>query len=196
MTKKKSGLPTRVIDVNPSSDSQNPRLVATRGENEKYVALSHCWGSLMESEAGKHARTLSSNIQTMLAEIPLHLLPQNFQDAVTTVRELGLRYLWIDALCIIQDDPLDWAREAAKMGDVYGSAYLTIAATSATSSTDGFLRRNASLLPTVAMPYFKSKDLSIDGIFDLAYRRTGDEESWHENIGFTKWNTRGTLIAV
>jgi len=184
-------LPTRVIDVVPVSGSQNPRLVVTNGQQEDYVALSHCWGSLMASEAGKHARTLKQNLDAMVAEIPLVLLPQNFQDAITTVRKLNLRYLWIDALCIIQDDALDWAREAARMGDVYGSAYLTIVATSAASSTDGFLQRPRSLLPTIAMPYFKRGDSYPDGYFYVAHRRTMDDESWYENVDFAKWNKRG-----
>ncbi|KAK1707868.1 hypothetical protein BDP67DRAFT_581527 [Colletotrichum lupini] len=45
-------------------------------------------------------------------------MPQTFQDAVTMTRKLGIRYLWIDALCIVQDDIADWSREASTMGDV------------------------------------------------------------------------------
>src|ERR1043166_8196668 len=46
-------------------------------------------------------------------------LPQNFQDATNITRQLGLRYLWIDAICIIQDSPHDWAKEAGKMSNIY-----------------------------------------------------------------------------
>ena len=54
-------------------------------------------------------------------------------------RQLGIRYLWIDCLCIVQDDPKDWEREAATMGEVYRNAYLTISASHGRDSSAGFL---------------------------------------------------------
>jgi hypothetical protein len=67
-------------------------------------------------------------------------LPRTFQDAITVTRQLGIRFLWIDSLCIIQDDPEDWERESKRMEDVFSSAYCTIAVTCATGSADGFLK--------------------------------------------------------
>ncbi|RSL40480.1 hypothetical protein CEP51_016694 [Fusarium floridanum] len=66
-------------------------------------------------------------------------MPRTFQDAVRTTRALGIAYLWIDFLCIIQGDEADWEAESAKMEEVFSSAYCTIAASSARSSLDGFL---------------------------------------------------------
>jgi len=57
-------------------------------------------------------------------------------------RELGIRYLWIDSLCILQDDDKDWTLESASIQDVYTSAYCTVAATSAIDSNAGFLKRH------------------------------------------------------
>ena len=183
-------LPTRVIDVGPADNSQHPRLIVTSKESGEYVALSHCWGSLIAFDSGQHARTLKINLRDMLGGIPLNMLPQNFQDAVLIVRKLQLRFLWIDALCIIQDDPADWAREAARMNDVYGSAYLTIAATSAISSTDGFLKRSQET--TISIPYYKDVRADPAGLLFLAYMRTGgDQGSWFSNIETARWNTRG-----
>ena len=183
-------LPTRVIDVGPADNSEEPRLILTSNEVGDYVAFSHCWGSLMESEAGKHARTLKINLEGMQQGLPLEKLPQNFQDAVVTVRKLKLRFLWIDALCIIQDDPEDWAREAARMNIIYGSAYLTIAATSAVSATDGFLRRPQKTASSI--PYYKDLRAKPAGRFVLAYKQTsGDDGSWYWNIETVRWNTRG-----
>lgn len=74
-----------------------------------------------------------------MAGVKTNTLPQSFQDAVWLAHELGIRYLWIDSLCILQDDPEDWARESAHMSDVYGYAALTISASRAASCTEGFL---------------------------------------------------------
>ena len=77
-------------------------------------------------------------------EFSLSELPKTFQDAVRVTRELGIEYLWIDSLCIIQWNADDWKREAGRMEDVFASAYCTIAATSAVDSNAGFLARNTS----------------------------------------------------
>jgi hypothetical protein len=68
----------------------------------------------------------------------------SFQDAVIVTRTLGVRYLWIDSLCICQDDLRDWEREAAKMASVYSNSYLTISVTGAKDGTVGcFPHRSA-----------------------------------------------------
>ena len=180
-------LPTRVIDVGPADASQAPRLLVTSKETGRYVALSHCWGSLMQSDAGQHARTLTTNLQNMQCRIALEKLPRNFQDAVLVVRKLGLRFLWIDALCIVQDDLADWAREAARMADVYGSAHLTIAATSAKSSTDGFLKRPQ--VTAASIPYHVDTCTEPAGCLVITYEP--ERDSWYSSIEMTRWNTRG-----
>lgn len=183
-------LPTRVIDVGLAENSQQPRLIVTNNDVGKYVALSHCWGSLMESTAGNYARTLRVNLETMQHGIPLKMLPQNFQDAIVIARKLQLRYVWIDALCIIQDDPADWATEAARMNEVYGSAHLTVAATSAMSSTDGFLKRSVDT--ACSIPYYKDIHGDPAGYLFLAYMQMGgDQGSWSDNVDNSRWNTRG-----
>ena len=180
-------LPTRVIDVGPADATQAPRLLVTSGESGRYVALSHCWGSLMQSDAGQHARTLTTNLENMQRGISLENLPRTFQDAVLVVRKLGLRFLWIDALCIVQDDLADWAREAARMADVYGSAHLTIAATSAESSTDGFLKRPP--LRAASIPYYVDTCTEPAGYLVVTYEPK--EDSWYSSIEMARWNTRG-----
>lgn len=75
--------------------------------------------------------------------VPLALLSQTIQDAVEVTRSLGLAYLWVDVLYVIQGQPdkADWTAESAKMGLVYANTYLTIAATSAGGASQGFLTR-------------------------------------------------------
>lgn len=75
--------------------------------------------------------------------MPLEEMPQTFRDAVRITRRLGLKYLWIDSLCICQDDPEDWAREAGRMADVYSNAYVVIAANRSADSTGGCFHKRA-----------------------------------------------------
>lgn len=77
-----------------------------------------------------------------MARISFDHLPQTFQDAVSVTRKLDLRYLWIDSLCIIQNDEEDWAREAAAMAKVYGGSLCTLSALEAQDSTEGFRIRD------------------------------------------------------
>ncbi|KAF2092299.1 HET-domain-containing protein, partial [Saccharata proteae CBS 121410] len=126
-------LPTRVIDVE-ASDSPNVRLCEPNCLRERYIALSYCWG---------HSQPLVATLETLeslRAGIAMDILPQTFQDAIKVTRSLGVRYLWIDALCIIQDDPMDWKRESAQMASIYSDAYLTVAASRSSDSQEGFLQ--------------------------------------------------------
>ncbi|KAI2621887.1 heterokaryon incompatibility protein-domain-containing protein [Hypomontagnella submonticulosa] len=88
----------------------------------KYAALSYCWGQEEHT-----CLTTQENIDIFQTKIPWEALPKTFQDAVTFTRNLGLKYLWIDALCIIQGDDDDWLREAGSMLQIYQNAYVTIA---------------------------------------------------------------------
>ncbi|KAL0934520.1 HET domain-containing protein [Colletotrichum truncatum] len=129
-------LPTRVLDVS----SSQPRLIIAETLSRRtgrFIALSHCWGT------SQPLRTLKDNIGLHHEGIDLGTLPQTFQDAVAVTRHLGIQYIWIDSLCIVQDDALDWEREAARMGDIYGSAHLVLGASSAAGGAEGFLGRRA-----------------------------------------------------
>ncbi|KAK7749117.1 hypothetical protein SLS62_008404 [Diatrype stigma] len=129
-------LPTRVLDLGDiGSDVAQPMKIVEMhpGTVGKYVALSYCWGD------GNRFRATRSNISELLQGIDEEELPATIRDAIEVTRYLGLRYLWIDALCIIQDDMQDWIRESAQMATVYGEAYLTISASSVASSRMSFL---------------------------------------------------------
>ncbi|KAK1518548.1 serine/threonine protein kinase [Colletotrichum abscissum] len=132
-------LPTRVLDVGTDPNSTIHLCEGKFLPLERYTALSHCWG--VNSQA--QVRTLKENIDVFRKRIDFGILPKSFQDAVKITRALGLRYLWIDSLCIVQNDKQDWAYEATRMEHVFSSAYVTIAATAASSSAEGFLRQKA-----------------------------------------------------
>lgn len=133
---KKTGLlPTRLIHLG-SKDSNDITLCTTqRVDSVKYVALSHPWGK------GPHFCTTLDNIESHRNGIDFERLPTMFKDAVVTTRELGLDYLWIDSICIIQGEDGDFDHEAKRMEDVFSSAFCVIAASSAQGQDDGFLNR-------------------------------------------------------
>ncbi|TDZ36993.1 hypothetical protein CTRI78_v011208 [Colletotrichum trifolii] len=150
-------LPKRVLDVS----HDRPKLIISEDlsqRNKDFIALSHCWGT------SPPPRTLQGNIRAHLDGIDLATLPQTFQDAVAITRFLGLRYIWIDSLCIVQDDKLDWEREAAKMADVYGLAHLVLGASSAAGGTDGFLGKLVALSAVTRTFHERLGDLFLAGL--------------------------------
>lgn len=104
----------------------------------RYVALSYCWGS---SALFKTTRT---NIDRLKQRFSLSDLPKTIQDAIRVTQRLGIPYIWIDALCIVQDDAADWEKESGMMADVYSNAHVTLAALSAAPVTEGFLHLRRS----------------------------------------------------
>ncbi|KAH8879178.1 HET-domain-containing protein [Thozetella sp. PMI_491] len=127
--------PRRLIDVGLPGQP-DVRLVGTDGQLLKYAALSYCWGT---NQTGYI--TTTETISQMMQGVPLALLSQTIQDAVMVVRKLRIRYLWVDALCIVQgqNQNADWMDEIQRMGHIYSNAYLTIGATSASAASQGFL---------------------------------------------------------
>ncbi|RSL61416.1 hypothetical protein CEP51_013637 [Fusarium floridanum] len=141
-------LPERVLDVGVGRDSDTLRLkLSDLGERGKYITLSHCWGRPSDEQKDSFC-TYRCNLDARRKSIDWNALPRTFQDAITVARELGVRYLWIDSMCIIQrhkgcldacDSLRDWNTESRNMERYYGQAYVTIAATSAEHSEVGFL---------------------------------------------------------
>ncbi|KAF2144379.1 uncharacterized protein K452DRAFT_194290, partial [Aplosporella prunicola CBS 121167] len=131
-------LPTRVINVGSREGHSKLFLYETKGESGQYAVLSHCWGGV------RHFVTTTTNLDQRKRGFTLNELPQNFQDAVFIARNLGLQYLWIDSICIFQDDTNDWQNEAAKMAEVYKNSTICIAAADAATSHDGFLHHRPS----------------------------------------------------
>lgn len=128
--------PTRLLDID-TLDNEYVRLVERDGSiflNQPYATLSHCWGT-----AGL-IRTTTANIAAHRRAIHHTDLPRSFRDAIKIARLLGIRYLWIDSLCIIQDSRDDWLHEADIMSKVYRYGFINIAATGAAESTEGCFR--------------------------------------------------------
>ena len=122
-------LPTRLLKI------EGPRKVRLHvsgaDERASYACLSHCWGNVVPLQLSR------VTLRSFQKGIPWDALPRTFQDAVEVVRGMGLGFIWIDSLCIIQDDTDDWRRESGLMVSVYSRAYVTLAASQAADSTQG-----------------------------------------------------------
>ncbi|KAK4442048.1 heterokaryon incompatibility protein-domain-containing protein [Podospora aff. communis PSN243] len=130
-------LPTRLLDLKPELGS-DVKFVHTAGfdPTTRYTTLSHCWGT---PETTPPIRTTTSSIDGFAQRIPLETLPLNYKDAVALTRTLNIRFLWIDSLCIIQDNIEDWQKESTRMSSYYQHSYLTIGAAASADSHGGFI---------------------------------------------------------
>ncbi|KAI0109116.1 heterokaryon incompatibility protein-domain-containing protein [Nemania sp. FL0031] len=131
-----SQLPTRVINV--GQGEEQPSLLVTSGRRGLYCALSYCWGKANFITATR------ASLSNLIKGIPTKILPRTIKDAIEVTKSLGFQYLWVDSLCILQDDPEDWYREASHMADVYLNAEVTIAATSAHDADGGLFGDSSS----------------------------------------------------
>ena len=149
---KPSKLPKRVLDVS----SSQVRLCEPNDGSDSYVCLSHCWGGVEPV-----CRTTSRTIESNKSSIDWGTMPATFRDAITFTRCLGLKYLWIDSMCIIQDDSRDWAEQSASMAIIYENAYLTICATASATDNGGMY----SVIPRNLSP----RKLRVVTAFGTAY---------------------------
>ncbi|KAF2679330.1 HET-domain-containing protein [Lentithecium fluviatile CBS 122367] len=126
-------LPRRVLDLDGAQgDMDGLKLFESNGHRARYVCLSHCWGP-----AGCALKTTSHNLDAHKNAIQPEHLPKTFKEAVIFTRWLGVRYLWIDALCIIQDSISDWETESGCMASIYANSYLTLSAVRAADGAGG-----------------------------------------------------------
>ena len=135
-------LPKRLVQIQRSPrgkrDKFSLRLLETKpGDIDRYVCLSHsrCMNPII--------MTQRRNLDLHYAAIPWGSLPKTFQDAIEFVFELGIGLIWIDCLCVIQDDDADRREEAVKMPAYYWNSYFTLGAASGADSSAGLLRKGA-----------------------------------------------------
>jgi hypothetical protein len=128
-----STLPTRVLDIS----NFKVKLLQTKGMIAPYVTLSHCWG------LKPIIRLLQSNIEDFQKDIPWSSLSRTFQDAIMIAWKVGFRFIWIDALCILQDSVKDWEFHASKMAPIFSNSQLTLSASSGADGSKGLFSSRA-----------------------------------------------------
>ncbi|KEY64209.1 hypothetical protein S7711_03498 [Stachybotrys chartarum IBT 7711] len=168
-------LPKRVLDV----AGNTVRLVETDGQSEDYLALSHCWG-----DSRPPCLTVQATLARNMREIPWETMPNTFRHAIEVTRDLGFRYVWIDCICIIQDDADDWRVEASKMASIYQNAYLTLCAASARSDDGG-------LWPAEAVAFSQAVHIEHAGMtYTVYYRHRDNTSAAHFSwVGESEWST-------
>ncbi|SPO01884.1 uncharacterized protein DNG_04557 [Cephalotrichum gorgonifer] len=195
-------LPTRVIDVGDGPGPPSPRLY-TRASNQhraEYFALSYTWGVGMFP-----ARMTKSNLSSMTQGIDMASLPQTVQDAIIFTKRMGLsRYLWVDALCIIQTEGkgagagrdgahvADWAVESSKFGEYYYNALCTLAATGTTCSTDGLFLHRPGLEYAVQPLSLHRYHTEDDSLREMTIEP--QFPSWLDSIAFAPLLSRGWTV--
>lgn len=141
--------PTRLVDVGSYGNTPDVVRLVTKDTGSlsgSYVTLSHCWGE------AEFLKLQKANVEILRSGFGLELLPKTFQDAIVVARRLKVPYVWIDSLCIMQDDENDWQAESLLMEKVYSSAYCNIAATASSDSSQGlFRRRDPALLHRIEL---------------------------------------------
>ncbi|KAF1973139.1 HET-domain-containing protein [Bimuria novae-zelandiae CBS 107.79] len=171
-------LPLRLLDLRRFNEGV-VSLVSTKSFERTcrrihYCSLSHCWGRKVNV-------TLTTENMAAMTTIQWQDLPPSFRDAIGITRKLGIDYLWIDSLCIVQDDPQDWEEQAANMGLIYANSRCVISATAASDASGGcFLPRALSyddcvlrqdkerLLVVSSLERFPTLDTLFDRFVDQA----------------------------
>ncbi|CAI0654645.1 unnamed protein product [Colletotrichum noveboracense] len=145
-------LPTRLIDVGDGKDHpvqliESKDLLSTKPKPE-YLSLSYCWG-----KSNEPAKTTRANYQARQQRLEEWDFSKTIRDAIDLTRRMGIRYLWVDAICIIQSSSQDqylkdWEKEASRMASYYSNARCLISALSASDSSQGiFAERLAQKHP-------------------------------------------------
>ncbi|KAI0479902.1 heterokaryon incompatibility protein-domain-containing protein [Xylaria cf. heliscus] len=176
--------PTRLIQLLPDDHAVIPQwqLVHSTIPGVPYLTLSHCWG------LSQPTRLTKDNLSEFLQPSSVLSLPETYQHAITIAHSLNFRYLWIDSLCIIQDDEEDWKAQSQLMGLVYQNAACNIAATWAADSDDGcFSYRN----PDMVRQCFVTLSQTTNG---AATYQISDVSSYLRDVVGAPLNSRGWVI--
>lgn len=194
--------PTRLIDLSPfgrDSGAANDNIVRLVSSKEKkeghqafhghYVTLSHCWGKNPDLSH----RLVKDKLVELQDAILVDKLPLTFQHAIQLARCLDpeIRWIWIDAMCIIQDDPEDWLTEAAAMQDVYAEAFCNISATASQDSSQGMYRSR-----DVRKEWFSNVTFDIGGLSEEKKKKCYllDLSFWNKYVQEAPVNRRSWVL--
>ncbi|KAI9708912.1 MAG: hypothetical protein M1820_003606 [Bogoriella megaspora] len=187
----KATLPRRVIAIGQGIPPK-VHLHETEGEVDRYIAVSHCWGDCSS------AKMTTDNLAQMQKQISFQNLPKTFRDAITVAQNLGIQYIWIDSLCIIQNSVQDWEVESAKMCDIYSDAYLVIVAASAASDNIGFLQDRPQLykgVPIESNPGSGREDILLRRTIPHSATRESRSSIVNNRVDSRAWCMQEVMLA-
>ncbi|KAI1851694.1 hypothetical protein JX266_003156 [Neoarthrinium moseri] len=157
--------PERLVDVRgdtPKLVERNNVIASCQSDSQsqlqtpRFTALSYCWGT--PDEAKGQLTTTASSLTQRLTGIEDHEITPVLRDAIHITKLLSIPYLWIDSLCIRQDDTTDWEQQCVDMDKIYGHAEVTIVAASSRSCHEGFLQRKSH---QIRVPFHSTRDPSL-----------------------------------
>ncbi|KAK4678773.1 hypothetical protein QC764_311340 [Podospora pseudoanserina] len=191
--------PTRLLSL-PTSPSSAIKLTTTTHIPHpiQYAALSYCWGP--SSDAIQQTTLTTSSLPSRMTGIPLSDLSPVMLDAVKVCRSLGIPYLWIDALCIIQDSKTDWEFESQQMARIYEHSYLTICTACSSFCLEGFLSKRA-VYPEYR--YTSPAKGIVNGVFTLRSVPSNSDGTLaakasspplEQDLSVTSWSERGWVF--
>jgi hypothetical protein len=140
-------LPTRVLEILQEDGTPNLKLRTINGVYGRYMALSYCWGQ------PQPAKLTTENHHEYAQAIEESDLPPTIRDFIGIARALGVRFIWVDAYCILQDSDDDKQGEIGNMGEIYKHSFLTIIASKARSVSDGFVNWGPCVWPSWNIPF-------------------------------------------
>jgi len=148
----------------------------------QYLSVSHCWG------LEKFVTTTRERLPFFEKSIPIDKLPSTFQDALVATIELGYHYVWIDSLCIVQDDLEDWLTEASKMADVYRHAVCNLSIAGFSNGIQGFLLKRRHNNPTLPIVNLELDHLEhgSNGLYVIA-EESAAEDVVHQPLFSRAW---------
>ena len=138
-----------MLQISGSLPEPSVRLLHTNGMKGRYIVLSHCWGPVNKQPL----KTTQENLREHHEKIPFLELPKTFQDTVLLSKGIGIEYVWIDSLCIIQHDKEDWELGGNKMNFVYRNATIVISASGARHSSEGLFYNERPQSNNIRLPY-------------------------------------------
>jgi hypothetical protein len=181
-------LPARCIYVPPENESIH--LEETKGKRGAYITLSHRW-----NEATEECKTKIANYDDRLGGT-FDELPPLFQNIFLIAQKLGIQYVWIDSLCIVQDDIADWKREAPKMAQYYQFSTLSVAGTEPSPELglfDQFPDHYQPWSRLTRLPY-RDSERQLSGWFYVYRRKTSLHEEYEKTIKNSKILQRGWIV--
>lgn len=184
-------LPTRVISVGENNEDVN-LYISEQGDSAEYAALSHCWGISQPLTLTK------ATLEDMKQKVVFNDSSKTFREAVDATRRLGIPFLWIDSLCILQDDRSDWEKEAPTMSDVYNSSTVTLSAASSNSAAGGLFpltnerkeKHKEWKLPCTAPDgspeyvYVRARTKDVFNIQNIVHSSVEPEKPWLSSRGW------------
>lgn len=202
-------IPRRLIDLGLNPEC-SPRLIDRLSDKItekdesvcKYATLSYCWGPREDARA--QLKLTAETWERYRHAIPLDIMTPVMRDTVTVCRALQIRYVWIDALCIMQDNLRDWEEQSYQMSEIFGSSWLTICTIKASSCLEGFLERTENHETSPSLPYTSRTDASIRGSYILRRIQTplgipggipfAMRSPLSRDLMVSKWNERGWVF--